>query len=160
MAGRHTVPAGEIVVDDRQHAVAAPAARLRRAARRALAALGRPGGSVEITLVDDAAIRALNRAWRGIARRTDVLALPLETEAAAGGLLGQVVISAETAARQAARLGVSPALELELLVTHGLLHLAGYDDRDPVEAQLMHARERAILGPAAPARLWRGLLAG
>lgn len=148
-----------IVIDDRQRVVPAPRARVRRAARRALATLGRTGGSVEITLVDDAAIRALNRAWRGIGRRTDVLALPLETEGAAGGLLGQVVISAETAARQAARLGVPTALELELLVTHGLLHLVGYDDRDPLEAQLMHERERTILGPGTPARLWRGLLA-
>jgi ssRNA-specific RNase YbeY (16S rRNA maturation enzyme) len=45
-------------------------------------------------------------------------------------------------------------------VTHGTLHLVGYDDRDPVEADLMHRREREILGAAAPARLWRGLLPG
>ena len=46
----------------------------------------------------------------------------------------------------------------ELLTTHGVLHLAGYDDRDPVEADLMHRRERDLLGSAAPARLWKGLL--
>jgi rRNA maturation RNase YbeY len=49
------------------------------------------------------------------------------------------------------------ALELDLLVTHGALHLVGYDDRDPLEADLMHRRERDILA-AAPARLWTGLL--
>jgi ssRNA-specific RNase YbeY (16S rRNA maturation enzyme) len=49
-------------------------------------------------------------------------------------------------------------MELELLVTHGTLHLVGWDDRDPLEADLMHRRARAILGRRAPARLWRGLL--
>jgi probable rRNA maturation factor len=73
-------------------------------------------------------------------------------------LVGQIVISADAARRQAARLGVPLALELDLLVTHGTLHLVGWDDRDPVEADLMHRRERDILRDA-PARLWKGLLA-
>jgi probable rRNA maturation factor len=75
--------------------------------------------------------------------------------------VGQIVLSAETAARQARRLGVPVATELDLLVTHGVLHLVGWDDRDPVEARLMHEREREILtagGRRVPARLWKGLL--
>jgi probable rRNA maturation factor len=147
-------------IDDRQRRVAVPAARLARAAQRALDALGRPAGTVDIAIVDDAEIRGLNAAHRGIGRRTDVLAFPLELPGAASGLLGQVVISAETAARQARKAGVPLALELELLTTHGVLHLAGYDDRDPVEADLMHRREREILGDRAPDRLWKGLLPG
>jgi probable rRNA maturation factor len=67
------------------------------------------------------------------------------------------VISADAAARQARRLGVPVALELDLLATHGTLHLVGWDDRDPLEADLMHRRERQILGHA-PERLWEGLL--
>jgi probable rRNA maturation factor len=116
---------------------------------------------VEVALVDDAEIRSLNRAFRGIRRRTDVLAFPLEMTNAVGGLVGQVVVSVETARRQARRLGVPLALELRLLVTHGVLHTIGYDDRDPVEADLMHRREHAILAAAGeriPARLWTGLL--
>jgi rRNA maturation RNase YbeY len=143
---------------DRQRRVAIPTSRLARAARRALDALGRPEGEVDVTIVNDADIRALNAAHRGIHRRTDVLAFPLELPGTATGLLGQIVISADTAERQARRLNVPLALELELLTTHGILHLAGYDDRDPVEADLMHRRERELLGAAAPARLWRGLL--
>ena len=143
---------------DHQRRVPVPAARLGRAAQRALDALGRPAAEVDIAIVDDTEIRALNAAHRGINRRTDVLAFPLELSGAASGLLGQVVISADTAARQARRLDVPLALELELLTTHGVLHLAGYDDRDPVEAELMHRRERELLGNAAPERLWRGLL--
>jgi len=144
-------------VDNRQRRVPVVVPRLARAACRALAAVGRPGGTVEVAIVDDAEIRRLNTRYRGISRRTDVLAFPLEAPAAPGQLLGQIVISADAARRQARRLGVPLALELDLLATHGTLHLVGYDDRDPVEADLMHRRERAILG-AAPARLWKGLL--
>jgi probable rRNA maturation factor len=134
--------------------------RLARAGQRVLAAVGRPGGEVEVAVVDDDAIRRLNWTYRGVARRTDVLAFPLEIAGAPGGMIGQVVISAPTAARQARRLGVPRALELDLLVTHGVLHLVGYDDRDPVEAALMHRRERSLLGRrrTVPARLWTGLL--
>jgi len=123
--------------------------------------MGREAGTVEIALVDDAEIRRLNRAFRGVSRRTDVLAFPLEVAEAAGGLVGQIVISRDTARRQARRFGMSLALELRLGVTHGVLHVIGYDGRDPVEAELMHRRERAILesgGERVPDRLWTGLL--
>jgi probable rRNA maturation factor len=148
-------------MDGRQRRLGVSRARLRRAAERALAAVGRPGGVVEITVVDDREIRRLNAAWRGVRRRTDVLALPLEVPEAASDLVGQIVLSAETAARQACRLGVPLATELDLLVTHGVLHLVGWADRDPVEARLMHERERQILtagGRRVPERLWKGLL--
>jgi probable rRNA maturation factor len=144
-------------IDNRQRRAPIDVRRLARTAGQALAAVGRPAGTVEVTLVDDAEIRHLNARHRGIGRRTDVLAFPLEAPDAPGQLLGQIVISAETAQRQARRLGVPLALELDLLVTHGTLHLVGYDDRDPVEADLMHRRERDILRHAPP-RLWAGLL--
>jgi probable rRNA maturation factor len=152
-----------VLVDNRQTRVPVDRRRLAHAARRALADTGRPGGAVDVAVVDDQDICRLNRAYRGVGRRTDVLAFPLETPGAWGGLVGQVVISAETAARQARRLAVPFALEMELLVTHGVLHLVGYDDRDPVEAALMHRRERALLGRGhrpLPPRLWSGLLTG
>jgi probable rRNA maturation factor len=145
------------VVDQRQRQVPVSATRLARAIDRALAAVGRPAGVVEVAVVDDAEIRTLNATHRGIRRRTDVLAFPLEA-AEAGPLVGQLVIGAEAAARQARRLRVPLALELDLLATHGTLHLIGYDDRDPVEADFMHRREREILGQT-PERLWHGLLA-
>jgi probable rRNA maturation factor len=145
-------------IDNRQHRVAIAAARLARTAARALAAVGRPGGTVDVAIVNDAEIRRLNTRYRGIGRRTDVLAFPLETPDAPDQLVGQIVVSADTARRQARRLRVPLVVELDLLVTHGTLHLVGYDDRDPVEADLMHRRERDILQDA-PARLWRGLLA-
>jgi probable rRNA maturation factor len=149
------------VIDDRQHRVPVPLGPLTRTAERALRGVGRAGGGVEIILVSDAEIRRLNRTFRGVGRRTDVLAFPLEVAGAPAGLVGQVVISVETARRQSRRLGVPLHLELQLLITHGILHLVGYDDRDPIEAHLMHRREREILRSGLgtlPARLWEGLL--
>ena len=147
-------------VTNRQSKVALSPVRLARTAERTLAALGRPAGDVDVLVVDDAAIARLNRHHRGVSRRTDVLAFPLEAPGVATPLVGQIVISAETGRRQARRLGVPLATELDLLVTHGVLHLVGYDDRDPVEAGLMHEREREILsaGRRLPAQLWQGLL--
>jgi rRNA maturation RNase YbeY len=147
-----------VVIDNRQRHVSVSRARLARAVQRALEAVGRPAGEVELTLVGDDEIRTMNGAFRGIHRRTDVLAFPLEAPHAPGQLVGQIVISADTASRQARRLGVPLAAELDLLATHGVLHLIGYDDRDPVEADMMHRRERDILGVDAPRRLWQGLL--
>ena len=144
-------------IEQRQRRVPVSSLRLARAVDRALTAVGRPAGVVEVTVVDDAQMRALNADWRGIRRRTDVLAFPLEAPGEPSRLVGQIVISAQAAARQARRLRVPLAVELDLLVTHGTLHLVGWDDRDPVEADLMHRRERQILGDA-PDRLWKGLL--
>jgi probable rRNA maturation factor len=144
-------------IEQRQRRVPVSTARLRRAVDRALNAVGRAAGVIEVRVVDDAEMRRLNAEWRGIRRRTDVLAFPLETPGSPNGLVGQIVISADAAARQARRLGVPLALEFDLLATHGTLHLVGWDDRDPVEADLMHRRERQILG-RTPARLWKGLL--
>jgi probable rRNA maturation factor len=144
-------------IEQRQRRVPVSSLRLARAVDRALTAVGRPAGAVEVTVVDDAQMRALNADWRGIRRRTDVLAFPLEAPGEPSRLVGQIVISAEAAERQARRLGVPLAVELDLLATHGTLHLVGWDDRDPVEADLMHRRERQILRDA-PDRLWKGLL--
>ena len=150
-----------IAVADRRHGSRRASRSLRLAAARALAVVGRPGAGVEIDVVDDREIRRVNHAYRGVRRRTDVLAFPLEVPGSASGLLGHIVISADSARRQARRVGVSLTDELALLVTHGVLHLVGWDDRDPVEADLMHRREREILkgsGRRVPEKLWSGLI--
>ena len=143
-----------------QENVRVPRRRIRRLAASALRALGRAGAEVHVTFVTDARIGRLNRQYRGASRATDVLAFTLEGPGP-GRLLGEVIVSAETACRQARRLGVPVGLELGLLVVHGLLHLVGYDDRYPLEARLMHERERGILREAfgsVPEHLWTGLL--
>jgi probable rRNA maturation factor len=117
--------------------------RIRRAVRLTVRALGVADQELSLTLVDDQTIRALNARYRGVRRRTDVLAFLLTGPAP---ILGEAVISVETARRHARALGHSLGEELDLLCCHACLHLVGWDDRDPVEARLMHAREMALLG--------------
>ncbi len=138
-----------IAVANRQR-IPVDLARVRRTAHRALRALGAADHDLSLTLVDDRTIRALNSRYRGVRRATDVLAFPFVEPGlppVPGGrpVLGEGVISVETARRQARALGHSLAAELDLLVCHACLHLVGYDDRDPREARLMHAREKALL---------------
>jgi len=153
-------------VSNRQRRVRVSTPRLRATAEAALRALGRADLHVDVTVVDDPAIRRLNARYLRRRTTTDVLAFDLEADFHATGpsrLMGEVIVCADTARRQAKRVGVSVALELDLLVVHGLLHLAGWDDHEPREARLMHEREREILCGArrqVPARLWAGLLEG
>ena len=148
-------------VTNRQRQVPVSLPRLRRLAGRTLAALGPPDREVHVSMVDDREIRRLHARYLGRRRATDVIAFNLAGPGPSP-LLGEVIISAETAARQSRRLGVPVALELDLLLVHGLLHLAGYDDHGPAGARRMHEREREILSLAArgpvPDRLWTGLL--
>jgi rRNA maturation RNase YbeY len=118
-----------------------------RVGRRLLAALRRPDAELSVLLVSDGEIHRLNREWRSKDRPTDVLSFPQQggDGAAPAGLLGDVVISVDTARRQAAERGVSLRHESERLLIHGLLHLLGYDhERSPAEARRMQRRERLL----------------
>ena len=83
----------------------------------------RTSGALTIAVVSDARIRALNRRFRGKDRATDVLSFPADEP----GVLGDVVIAAGVAARQAVDAGHSLQAEFRVLALHGLLHLLGYD---------------------------------
>jgi len=147
-------------VSNLQRRVRVSMPRLRATAQAALRALGRADQDLHVSVVDDPAIRRLNARYLRARKTTDVLAFDLQAPGPSR-LMGEVVVCADTARRQAKRLGVPVALELDLLVVHGLLHLAGWDDHEPREARLMHEREREILaetGRRAPSRLWNGLL--
>lgn len=150
-----------VSVENRQRHVRVSPARLVAVARAALSSLRRVGRDLDVAVVGDREIRRLHERYLGVRRATDVLAFDLAGPGPSR-LLGQVIISADTAARQAARLGLSVAQEMDLLLVHGLLHLAGYDDHDPRKARLMHEREHQILSRARrrppPARLWIGLI--
>jgi probable rRNA maturation factor len=124
---------------------AAYAARIVRAAAPAMLRRLRIGGELSVALVRDAAIRRLNREWRREDRATDVLSFPQE---ARSGLLGDVVISLDTARRQARQGGWSIAAELRRLLAHGLLHCLGHDHERPEEARRMASAERRLLGRA------------
>ena len=135
-----------IAVQNRQ-ALPVDLRHVRRALRVALEGLGAWDHEVSLSLVDDREIRRLNARYRGVRRATDVLAFPL---AGPAPVLGDAMISVETARRQAAALGHSLREELDLLCCHACLHLAGYDDREPREARHMHAREMQLLGRLYP----------
>lgn len=129
-------------------------------AERLLAALDLPGAELSVLVTDDAAIRELNRQWRGKDEATDVLSFPqLEGEAADGDVLGDVVISLQTAARQAEELGHDLAQEVRILLVHGLCHLLGHDHHDAEDAERMRALEARLLaaiGAGAPGLVARG----
>ena len=78
---------------------------------------------LSLTLCDDSFIHGLNRQWRGVDRPTDVLSFPLDDEV----LLGDLVISVDTAQREATERGYALRDEIRVLLVHGLLHLLGYD---------------------------------
>lgn len=98
----------------------------------------------------------MNRAYRGYDRPTDVLSFALQDQipdaprmpALPGQpvLLGDVIISVDTAERQANALGITLESELALLTVHGILHLLGYEDETEAGAARMRVREQAILG--------------
>lgn len=124
--------------------------RIEDLAVRALRMVGREGSQLSIVVVNDRRIRELNRLYRGRDSSTDVLAFS-QLEGDGAGIhtevMGDVVISAETAARQCAEAGGSLEDELDLLAVHGILHLAGFDHVGKAsEKAEMERWTRKILG--------------
>lgn len=100
-----------------------------------------------MALVDDDEIAALNARYRGKSGPTDVLSfsqLEGEHSELGGNLLGDVVISVETAARQARAAHRGFDAELARLLVHGTLHLIGYDHEDDADARVMRRMERRL----------------
>jgi probable rRNA maturation factor len=121
-------------------------------AKRLLAAAGKPASSLSLTLVGDEEIRTLNRTHRAKDKPTDVLSFSLlegAGDAAPAGqapedLLGDVVISVDTARRQAREYGATLQRELYRLLIHGLLHVLGHDHEGAAERRTMQAQERRL----------------
>ncbi len=141
---------------------------------RALVACGFEG-RVSLAVIDDAAMRRINRDYHDCDEPTDVLAFPLDDlgqgdtgsgesgpgdaaigdtaigdtaigdTAIPGAFRAEIVVSLETAERESAARGVTTASELLLYVVHGTLHMLGYDDHDSEDARKMHARTLEIL---------------
>jgi len=125
--------------------------------REILTALGFPGGELAVLLCDDARIRELNRQHRGKDRATDVLSFSqIEGDpvpnAGRPTHLGDVVISLETAARQADQRRVPLRDEAARLLIHGTLHLLGHDH--------VHGGRQAAKMTGEERRLWRRVRAG
>ncbi|MDR7439774.1 MAG: rRNA maturation RNase YbeY [Armatimonadota bacterium] len=120
--------------------------QLRRAVRVTLREEGVKGPvEVSVLLVDDPAIRTLNRTYLGRNEPTDVLAFPQPGPHGSRRVLGDVVISVDRAATQAREVGWSLEEELVLLTVHGTLHLLGYEDETASARARMWERQEAIL---------------
>ncbi len=114
-----------------------------------LDAVGASGAELSVAFIGDDEMKRLNQSYRGVDRPTDVLAFSQpegEFGSVAPEMLGDVVISIDTASRQARRAGHTLEKELDMLLTHGILHLVGYDhEKGAKEARKMRALERKIL---------------
>ena len=138
-----------IAIENRQRKIKVRKLLLRSVARRILSASGCPDARLSVLVTDDAGIREINHAWLGKDRPTNVISFAMQEGAGAGvqpDLLGDVVISADTAARDAAEAGLTIEHELCFLLLHGILHLLGYDHErgTAAEARRMEAREREL----------------
>lgn len=105
---------------------------------------------VSLVFVDDAYIRGLNHQYRGVDSPTDVLSFAMQEGEVLPGeeeeiILGDVVISLQTAGRQAREYGHSFRREVAYLTVHGVLHLLGYDHQDEEERRVMRRKEEEVL---------------
>ncbi len=151
----------QVCVDVAVEAEGWPAIEVEALARAAVAAALAESGArvaagaeVAILFGDDAAIRALNRDWRGIDKATNVLSFPAASPPPpAAPHLGDVALAFETCAREAAAEGKTLADHATHLIVHGVLHLVGFDHERAEDAERMEAAERralARLGVADP----------
>lgn len=123
--------------------------RLRRGLKRLLKELQRENGELSVLIVDDEQIRAINRDYLERDRPTNVISFAM-TEGEGGNihpeLLGDIVISAETAMRDALAGDLPLMDEMEFLMIHGLLHLLGYNHENVghEEAERMKRKEQEL----------------
>jgi len=139
-----------IEIINRQRSKPINAKQLRELGERALRTIGSRKQAATIVFVSDAAIRKLNKQFRGKDQVTDVLSFPSEAEpfeAENQSQLGEVVISVQRAADQAKQNRLTFSNEVEQLILHGLLHLCGYDhETDDGKMNRLEVKLRKKLG--------------
>ena len=132
-----------IEVSNRQRLLQVHTGKLRAVARQVFRAEGVQRAWLGIALVDDREIRRLHREFLGLDSATDVLTFPLHEQGQP--LSGEIVISVETAMREGPPHQNDPEEELCLYLTHGILHLCGYEDQTGKGARLMQKRQQELL---------------
>ena len=112
---------------------------------------------VSVLLCTDLFIQKLNHEYRSLDKPTDVLAFALQLDATMPSgvstapqsglpcILGDIIISVDTAARQAKSNGIALVAETTMLLAHGLLHLLGYDHAEPDEAKTMFSKQAELI---------------
>jgi probable rRNA maturation factor len=138
-----------IAIMNRQRRQKIATKMLRAAAVKILSGLGCTSSELSVAIVGDRTIRVLNREYLQKDRSTNVISFSMqegEFGAMNPDLLGDVVISADTAAKEAADAGITFHERLVFLLLHGILHLVGYDHErsGEVEARRMESKESEI----------------
>ena len=145
MMAQHSGARGSGTISVRRLA-GAPEVRRRDVIRAVrCAAGGQPIRSISIVLAGDDTLARLHQQYMNDPTPTDVLTFDLRDEAAREGIEGEVVVSVDTARREAKRRRLPAAQEILRYVIHGMLHLLEYDDATPPGRRRMRAREDAIL---------------
>lgn len=138
----------KVRVNDRQRKAKLNLAWIKSLIDQALRFEGRPEAEVSVLLVDDEGIRELNRRYRGLDQPTDCLAFSQREgrdPEVNPNLLGDIVVSVETALVQSKTYKQSLKKEISLYLIHGLLHLLGYDDTEPSDRKRMSKRQEELL---------------
>ena len=140
-----------ILINNWQKSVKLPTKELKIIIHNILESLGSEKSVIGITLVDDETIRKLNKKYRNKDKPTDVLSFYIEKEIMArcnvppqNDLIGDVVISVETAIKQAKDYKHSFEKEIKILLIHSILHLFGYDHIKGTQFSIMRKKEKEI----------------
>jgi probable rRNA maturation factor len=139
----------EILIEDRQGRHKISRKKIERKAQTILNALGCPEGELSILIVDDSEIARLNKEYLGRSGATNVIAFPMQ-QGQFGyinpNLLGDVVISLDTTAREAKDADMPVERRFDQLLIHGILHLLGFDHEEtPERAEIMMLKEEELL---------------
>jgi len=137
----------KILATNRQTTVEIDLLRAKRSLGIILKVLGEEDREVSLVFVDDEGITEINREYLGRDYPTNVIAFSMN-EGEFGNInptvLGDIVVSTETALRDAQTGNLSPEDEFDYLMIHGILHLLGYDHEEPAEAEEMRKRGKEI----------------
>jgi len=138
-----------ILIDDRQKRHKISKIKLQKKAQAILNALGSHEGELSILLVDDSEIKTLNKDYLNRSGPTNVIAFPMKEGDFLDinpQLLGDVVISMETAGREALQSGISTEERFAQLLVHGILHLFGFDhEKSEQDARKMEKKSDELL---------------
>lgn len=148
MRGKGLKSEEKVWAQNRQRKIKFNFRKVKRNSGVILKELGKEKEALSLLFVNDRGIRKINREFRKIDVPTDVLSFPVVKHSPHPDiqLLGDIVISVETAQKQAKSLGHSLEREITFLLIHGILHLLGWDhERSPQEAKKMYKKQREIL---------------
>ncbi|NQT68917.1 MAG: rRNA maturation RNase YbeY [Desulfobacteraceae bacterium] len=138
-----------VLIDNRQNRYKIPLKKIQKKAQAVLSALDCPDGELSLLVVDDPQIAKLNKKYLNRHGPTNVIAFPMRQGEFANltpQLLGDVVISVETAAREAKKSGISMQERFTQLLVHGVLHLFGYDhEENKQQARKMEEKSNELI---------------